>query len=106
MRHAHNTNRLHAVQIVHDSQAVKAESAVRKMVDILETKAVRATVGDLKTALDLLVNVNVRAEYSPNSTHFTFNYFLKFYIEIPKENKNVLNTECFFLFQRFLCKVS
>jgi hypothetical protein len=68
--HADDTNGLHAVQVVNDGQTVEAERAVGKVVDVLEAKAVRTTVSDLKAALHLLVNVHVRAKYTPNTAHF------------------------------------
>jgi hypothetical protein len=57
MWHANNSYRLHAIQIVYKSQAMKAKGTTRKMVNILESKAVGSTVRYLETAWHLFVHV-------------------------------------------------
>ena len=60
---------LHAVQLVHDGQAVEAEAAVGEAVDVFEAEGVRAAVGDLHGAGALRGQAVVAAEQSPNPTH-------------------------------------
>jgi len=59
VRHADNPDRLHAVEVVHNGQAVEAESAVDEVVDVLEAEAVGPAVSDLKTGGHLFVDVRV-----------------------------------------------
>ena len=42
-----NAQRLHAIQLVHDSQAVEAKTAVGEAIDILEAEGIRAPVSNL-----------------------------------------------------------
>ena len=71
VRHRRDTNRLHTVQIVDDGQTMKAKSTVWMIDNILKSKAIRATMGYLKATRDLLVNIDITAEYTPDTAHFT-----------------------------------
>lgn len=45
-----DAQRLHAIQLVHDSQAVEAKAAVGEAIDVLEAEGVRAPVSYLHGA--------------------------------------------------------
>lgn len=70
MTHANESNGLHAIQVIHNGQAMKAERTVLKVVHILESEAVWTAMSDLKGRWNLLVDFCVRTEYTPYTTHF------------------------------------
>jgi hypothetical protein len=46
--HAHDSDGLHAIEIVNNGQAMEAEGTVLEVVHILESEAVRSAMSDLK----------------------------------------------------------
>lgn len=62
---------LHAIQLVHYSQAVEAETAVGEAIHILKAKGIGAPVSDLHGIGALSGQALITAKQSPNPTHFT-----------------------------------
>lgn len=63
---------LHAIQLVHDGQAVEAEAAVGEAVDVLEAKGVGAPVSDLHGIGALHSQALIAAKQGPNTTHLHY----------------------------------
>lgn len=66
-----DAQRLHAIQLVHNSQPVEAETAVGEAIDVLESKGVRAPVSDLHGTGALNGQALIAAKQSPDTAHFT-----------------------------------
>ncbi len=66
-----NAQRLHSIQLVHNSQPVEAKTAVGEAVDIFKSKGIRAPVCDLHGTGALNGQALITAKQSPDTTHFT-----------------------------------
>lgn len=60
---------LHAIQLVHNSQAVEAKTAVGESIYVLKAEGVRAPVSDLHGTGALNRQALIAAEQSPDTTH-------------------------------------
>lgn len=64
-----DAKRLHAVELVHNGQAVEAEAAVGEAIDVLEAEGVGPSVSYLHGTCALNGQALVTAEQSPDATH-------------------------------------
>ena len=60
---------LHALNVVHNGQAVEAEAAGLEVVDVLDPKGIRPAVADGVNGVALHRHVVVAAEHCPDSAH-------------------------------------
>lgn len=68
-------HRLHSSEIIYNSKAMEGQAAVRKMVDVLNSKSIGASVGNFVYTVALESYVSFTPKYCPNSTHGCW-YFL------------------------------
>jgi hypothetical protein len=87
VRHAWYANRLHAVQVVHNGQTVKAERAIGKVAHTFEPKAVRTAMRNGEATFHLFVHIDLRTKNTPNTAHFSLSLF---FILLLKSYKIVL----------------
>lgn len=64
-----DAQRLHAVQLVHDSEAVKPEAAVGETVDILKAESVRTAMSDFHGIGALNWKALITTKQGPYTTH-------------------------------------
>lgn len=66
-----DAQRLHPIQLVHNSEAVEAKATVGEPIDILKAESIRTPVSNFHGRSALNRQALIAAKQSPDTTHFT-----------------------------------